>query len=180
MKSKALIVIVLVLAVVALSTLTTVAYVRCFGPRHARSAKRAAHPSMLLRGELALSEAQMAESEALRAALDTRVNSMRAELREKRKKLMEELRAVKPDTVLIDALVEEIGDLQANVEKQVIRHMLQEQALLTPEQREKFFSLFHKHFQEREKFFGPRPPKNIPSMPVPPERPAGTEQDSIG
>lgn len=150
MKSKILIFAVVIVAVLALSLLSTVAYLRWFDHGRAPTPRRAASPSMLLRGELALTEAQTAELEALRASFDEGAEAARNELRERRRALMEELRAVAPDTVRIDQLVEEIGSLQATLEKQVIRHMLREQAVLTPEQREQFLSMFHKRFQERE------------------------------
>jgi Spy/CpxP family protein refolding chaperone len=130
--------------------LTTVAYERCctFGRPH--RPRHPGHPFALLRGELALTKEQMAQLEAQRSALESELRGTRTQLREKRQALMESLRADKPDTLSIDRLVEEIGALQVGLEKQMIRHMMDERRLLTPEQRQKFYLMIRKHFRDRE------------------------------
>jgi len=150
MKRKILVSAVVILAVVGLSMLTTTIYMRWFSREETRLSRRSPHSFELLRKELGLNDAQMAELEAQRNSFEKQSDSTRAELYEKRKALMEELKAGAPDTVRIDDLVSEIGMLQSDLEKKAIRHMLREQAILTPEQREKFSSMFHRHFQERE------------------------------
>jgi len=150
MRKKTLAVILVVLAIIVLSMLTTVAYERWLSPGRQHAPHRPAHPFALLRGELALTKEQMTQLEAQRSAFENELQATRTQLREKRKALMESLRADTPDTLSIDRLVGEIGALQVGLEKQMIRHMLMEQRILTPEQRQKFYLMFHKHFRERE------------------------------
>jgi Spy/CpxP family protein refolding chaperone len=150
MKRKVLVSVVVILAVVALSTLTTIMYMRWFTHKEARFLPRREHSLVFLRRELGLSDAQIAEIEAQRNSFEKQIDSTQAELGEKRRAVMEELRANTPDTLRIDHLVSEIGVLQSELEMRAIRHMLREQAILTPEQREKFFSMFNRHFQQRE------------------------------
>jgi Spy/CpxP family protein refolding chaperone len=59
-----------------------------------------------------------------------------------RKKLMDELSGDEPDRDKLDSLAEEIGSLQAELQKKMIGHLLEGKSLLTPEQQKKFFSLF--------------------------------------
>jgi Spy/CpxP family protein refolding chaperone len=145
---RTLTVILAVLVVIALSMLSTFAYEHWLSPRHRRAPHPAGHPFALLRGELALTSEQMTRLEAQQEAFENELRGQRAQMREKRMALMEALRADAPDTLAIDRLVEEIGALQTGLEKRMIRHMLQEQTILTPEQRQKLHSIFRKHFNE--------------------------------
>jgi len=147
---KTLAVILAVLAIIALSMLSTFAYEHWLEPRHRRASHPAGHPFALLRGELALTKGQMARLGAGQKEFEDELRGLRAQMREKRRTLMESLRADAPDTLAIDKLVEEIGVLQAGLEKRMIHHMLQEQTILTPEQRQKLHSIFRKHFDEIE------------------------------
>ena len=145
---RTLTVILAVLVVIALSMLSTFAYEHWLSPRHRRAPHPAGHPFALLRGELALTKEQMTRLEAQQKAFENELRGQRAQMREKRTALMESLRADAPDTLAIDRLVEGIGALQVGLEKQMIRHMLEEQTILTPEQRQKLHSIFRKHFDE--------------------------------
>ena len=149
MTKKMLTVILAVLAVIALSMLSTFAYERWLSPGRRHAPPQAGHPFALLRGELALTKEQMTRLEAHKTAFEDELTDQRAQMREKRRALMESLRADAPDTLAIDKFVEEIGALQVGLEKQMIRHMLDEQSILTPEQRQKLHSIFRKHFSER-------------------------------
>jgi len=150
MKRQVLVMVVVILAVISLSTLTTIMYMRWSGRGERHVPRRPSHSFELLRKELALSGVQIAEIEAQRNSFEKQSDSTQAELYEKRRALMEELKASAPDTVRIDQLISEIGVLQSYLEKKAIRHMLRERAILTPEQREKFSSMFQRHFQKRE------------------------------
>ncbi|MFH0777828.1 MAG: periplasmic heavy metal sensor [Candidatus Eisenbacteria bacterium] len=157
MKGKLLILVVVILAVVGLSMLTTMVYMRWAGPQRAHFPRRPAYPHQVLRRELGLNDIQIAEIRAQWDSFERQTESTRTQLNEKRRLLMEELRANAPDTVGVDRLVDEIGALQTALEKQVIRHMLREQSALTPEQREKFRSMFHRHFEQKEGMPWPGP-----------------------
>jgi Spy/CpxP family protein refolding chaperone len=157
MKRKVLVSVVVILAVVGLSTLTTIMYMRWFTHKQARFLPRREHSLVFLRRELGLSDAQIAEIEAQRNSFAKQIDSTQVELGQKRRAVMDELRANTPDTLRIDQLVSDIGVLQSELEKKVIRHMLQEQAILSPEQRQKFFSMADKHFQQREEMPWPGP-----------------------
>ncbi len=150
MTKKTLTVILAVLAIIALSMLSTFAYERWLTPGRRHVPRPDGHPFALLRGELALTKEQMTLLEAQRKTFEDELQGTRAQLRDKRRVLMESLRADAPDTLAMDRVVEEIGALQVGLEKQMIRHMLDEQTILTPEQRQRLHSMFLKHFREME------------------------------
>ncbi|MBN1504861.1 MAG: periplasmic heavy metal sensor [Candidatus Eisenbacteria bacterium] len=150
MSRKTLTVILAVVAVIALSMFSTFAYERWMSSERKRAPRQSGHPFGLLRGELALTKEQMSQLETQRESFENELRGQRTQMREKRMALMEALRADAPDTQAIDGLVEEIGALQVGLEKQMIRHMLEEQRILTPEQREKLHSILRRHFSERE------------------------------
>ena len=145
---KTLAVILVVLAVIALSMLSTFAYERWLSPGRRHAPRHTGHPFALLRGELALTSEQMTRLEAHQKKFEDALRGQRAQMRETRTALMESLRADAPDTLAIDRLVEEIGALQTGLEKRMIRHMLEEQTILTPEQRQKLHSILGKHFDD--------------------------------
>ena len=150
MTKKTLTVMLAVLVIIALSMLSTFAYERWLSPGRRHVPRPGGHPFALLRGELALTKEQMTRLEAQWEAFEDELQGTRAQLRDKRRTLMESLRADAPDTLAIDRLVEEIGALQVGLEKQMIRHMLDEQTILTLEQRQRLHSMFLKHFMEME------------------------------
>jgi len=149
MKRKLLVLGIIILVIANISALATIVYNRCFKSEETYPSPGPRHSFAFLRRELSLTEDQMAQLEARRTSFEKQIVEIRIKLREKREALMEEIRAAVPDSTRIDQLVDEIGTLQLELEKQTIRHILQEKAILTPEQREKFFSMFEEHFHRR-------------------------------
>jgi hypothetical protein len=83
---------------------------------------------------------------------------------EKRRALFDLVTASKPDTVAIAAAIEEIGRLQIQIEKEVMRQMLRERAVMDPEQKKRFSEMIMRRFRDANPF-GP-PYGHVP----PPER----------
>ncbi len=161
MKKNLLIFALIVLVIVNVSALVTIIHGRWSRIPHFRGERGPEHPLALFREQLELDDSQLAELKARRSLFETELAEVHNKMEEGRKALMEELRAESPDTVRIDGLIDEIGMLQAQVQKRAIRHMLQEQEILTPEQREKMFSMFDRHFRQRTQFpwRGPKGPR---------------------
>jgi Spy/CpxP family protein refolding chaperone len=163
MKRKLLVLGIIILVIANISALATIVFNRCFKSEETYPSPGPRHSFAFLRRELSLTEDQMTQLEAQRASFDKQIDRIKVKLREKRKALMDELRASAPDTARIDQLIDEIGTLQAEMQKQAIQHMLQEKAMLTPEQREKFFSMFEEYFHRRGMM--PRPGRIRPRGP---------------
>ncbi len=76
---------------------------------------------------------------------------------QKRMELTELITSEKPDTVKIDQLIDEIGKLQCQIEKEVVRQMLKEREVMDPEQREHFRKFIWKYLEGCKKHFPPPP-----------------------
>ncbi|KPJ59349.1 MAG: hypothetical protein AMJ46_11475 [Latescibacteria bacterium DG_63] len=172
MKRNLVILAIVVLVIINISALATIIHNRWFGVPRPPVEPRHMHPVTFLREHLKLDESQIAEFQARRSSFESEIERVREDMEQKREALMEELRAESPDTLRIDQLVEEIGALQAQLQKRAIRHMLQEQSILTPEQREKFFSMFAKHLHKR----GQMPWRSPEGRRGPRSRPFGSER----
>ena len=61
------------------------------------------------------------------------------------------------DSLELERIVAEIGSLQVALQREVVRHLLEEKAIFTPAQREKFFSLVLERFAVDTKRGGYRP-----------------------
>jgi Spy/CpxP family protein refolding chaperone len=149
MKRNLVILALIVLVAVNISALATIIHDRSSRGSRAGVGRPRGHPIVYLREHLGLDDSQIAEFEARRESFERDNEKLHDRMEERRKALMEELRAEYPDTLRIDQIVDEIGTLQADLQKRALRHMLQEQEILTPEQREKFFSMFDRHFHQR-------------------------------
>ncbi|MCX5801056.1 MAG: periplasmic heavy metal sensor [Candidatus Eisenbacteria bacterium] len=146
---------VVILIILNLSALGTLVYHRWFTPPKHRLPHHPERMVDFLRKELSLTDTQVAESESLRVRSEASMSGVQRELEQKRQSLMKELAADAPDSTRANQLVEEIAMLQMTLEKQVIRHMLQQNAILTSEQRAKLFSLLQERMHRRDAMFGP-------------------------
>ena len=111
-------------------------------------------PMRVLAKELNLSESQAKEMEALRKSLEPKMEKIREELREKKVQLVNLLKESEPDLEKINIQLSEIESLQTELQKLVIRHLLQEKNILTPEQQDKFFSIISKRLFHEERHQG--------------------------
>ena len=73
-----------------------------------------------------------------------RIWPLRKKLAEEREALGKLLMNDKPDTILIEKKLHEIGELQTKMEKEVVFQILREKDVLTPQQREQFFRVVEK------------------------------------
>lgn len=89
-----------------------------------------------------------------RFAFDAEIGKIQAQMQEKRRAMVEEMKRESPDSASIDKLIEEISVLQAEIQKKAVLNLLKEKEVLTPEQKETFFRMFEDHVCPREKGTG--------------------------
>jgi Spy/CpxP family protein refolding chaperone len=70
---------------------------------------------------------------------------LREQLYELRTRLLTATRQAEPDLAHIDQLIDEIGGLQSQLQKKVVRNMLKDGEVLTPRQRDQYFGMFEDH-----------------------------------
>jgi len=91
--------------------------------------------------QLDLASDQLARFKEIRATFRGRLQALGQEIKGKQIELISLLETSDPDQKEIQGKQKEIQRLQGEVQAAVIRHFLQMSALLTPEQRSRFFQL---------------------------------------
>ena len=95
-----------------------------------------------------LTTGQKHQVEEIRKDFLPRVAGIRQALRQKRLELNDLLFAEPPDIQGIEEKSREISRLQAQLEKEVIEHIIHEKQLLTPEQRRQFYKVIQGEFEK--------------------------------
>ena len=94
---------------------------------------------------------QMTRMRQSRRAFMERTEPLETELHQLRLRMFELIRTDEPDTSTVFALVDAIGLVQNELQKEAIAHMLEEGSILTPEQRERLFGMFERHMDKKWK-----------------------------
>jgi Spy/CpxP family protein refolding chaperone len=95
-----------------------------------------------------LTESQKQQVEEIRKDFLPRVAGIRQTLRQRRLELNDLLFAEPPDMQSIEEKSKDISKLQAQLEKEVIEHIIEEKELLSPEQRRQFYKVIHGEFEK--------------------------------
>jgi Spy/CpxP family protein refolding chaperone len=95
-----------------------------------------------------LSEEQKQQVEEIRRDFLPRVAGIRQALRQQRLELNDLLFAEPPDMRAIEGKSRDISKLQAQLEREVIEHIIQEKQLLAPEQRRQFYEVIRGEFEK--------------------------------
>ena len=97
---------------------------------------------------IALTENQKQEVEDIRKEFLPRVAGIRQTLRQKRLELNDLLFTEPSDMQAIEGKSRDISNLQTQLEKEVIDHILQEKELLSPEQKRQFYDVIRGEFEK--------------------------------
>jgi heavy-metal resistance protein len=97
---------------------------------------------------IALNNEQKRQVEDIRRDFLPKVAGIRQSLRDNRLKLNDLLFTESPDFKLIAEKSNEISALQAQLEREVIDHILQEKNLLSPEQKREFYDVIRTEFEK--------------------------------
>ena len=150
MKKRIFIIALVLLFVINITALTTLSYNRWFKPwSPADEQWNQSESWQELQTQVSLSPQQSQTMQNLRLSFEKEVDSLRQQMWEKRNFLLEEARNPSPNLNRIDSLIEEIGALQADIQKKSVRNLLKDKEILTPGQQKKYFSLFEEHTQVR-------------------------------
>jgi len=95
-----------------------------------------------------LNEDQKQQVEDIRRDFLPRVAGIRQALRQKRLELNDLLFVEPPDIQAIEGKSRDISKLQAQLEREVIDHILQEKELLSPEQKSQFYDVIRNEFEK--------------------------------
>ncbi|MBS3819730.1 periplasmic heavy metal sensor [bacterium] len=131
------------LLAINLTALLTLAYNRLLFQKS--PSPEPAQTESSLQEELNLTPQQHERLKAHRKAYKQEIQPTVQEIQEKDKLLLEEIQSEKPNLKRIYALVDEISQLQAEIQKEAVKKLLQEKSILNPEQRKHYFSVFEQH-----------------------------------
>lgn len=118
---------------------------------------------MFLREALQLSDAQVEQLKVLREDHFREMHALRRANEKNRRNMFDEVKAVKPDSVLLVKYAAQIGSAQAAIEELTVSHFLAIKAMLSPEQVFEFN-------QTLERLLPPPPPPPGPGRRPPPRR----------
>ena len=166
MDKKVLIILLVISVAINLATMFTLGYFwwtrrgveRAFSP-HPRIMHEWQH-SRIAR-ELELSGEQIEEIKKANEEMRNAVHPLREELFKKRQELMSVLQEREANMAVVEELLDEISELQAQHEKQIFERLLMMREILTLEQQEKLGSLLHSLIEEG------RPPGMPHKPPIP-------------
>jgi Spy/CpxP family protein refolding chaperone len=133
------------LIIINISALFTLAYNRWFRVPPAYVPSGSGEPLAAAQARLSLNDEQLQQMTTQRVAFEAEIEEIQIKMQEKRKALVEEMKSATPDSALIEKLIDEIGHLQAQVQKKAVGCLFKEKQLLTPDQQEKFFKMFEAH-----------------------------------
>lgn len=140
MKKKILILLVIILVVINVSAFVTLAYNR-FSHKKCEMIADHTNSKIYLCRELDLNSEQIEQVKSIRSAFAQQVQHLTLPLQEKRSELVNLLASQRPDSSKIEAVADAIDSLQAELHREVIRHLLMEKEVLSQEQQKKFFAL---------------------------------------
>jgi len=150
MKRKLLIGALVALTVINVAGLLTMGFCRfqhyCMMARlHTTGLRNESDP---LHSQLDLSTEQRAQIQKLKETLQAELARLRPALRAKREELADLLMASEPERARVEAAVQEFNALQAQVQRAVVQHLLDEKKLLSPAQQEKFLATIRRKLAE--------------------------------
>lgn len=131
---------IILLTVVNITAFGTMAYHR-FSHHGERHHENQHDRRDFLHRELALSDVQAEQMKILRESFHSNSRPIRVALRTKREQLLQLLTAADSDRAKIYNVQSEMDSLQAELQKMVMAHLLDEKKILTSEQQSKFFSI---------------------------------------
>ena len=140
--------IIVILAVTNISTLGTIIYNSCLQEGTAPDSSPApidipdSYLGRFFRDELKLNYEQHQQFRSFRQHFHTQANIVTGKMQVKRNELRLELGKEKSDTVYLQRLANEIGDLHADLKQLTFGYYLELKNVCTEEQKEKLFQIF--------------------------------------
>ena len=122
------------------------------GPPHERQEKI----SRQFQKELDLDEAQFKELKRLREEHFQETRAIHKKIRESKREMFNALKGKSPDTNKANQIANEIGSLEADIDKSVIRHFVALREVCNAEQRLKLEKIFHQAIRKQGGKPGPK------------------------
>ena len=102
-----------------------------------------AEVSQVIADQLGVDEAQAARISSIRESFETELVTSEQALAEKQNELVRLVSGEYPDMNRVNALIEDIGRMRTQLQKEAVAKMLQEKNVLNPEQQRQYFDEFN-------------------------------------
>ena len=172
MKSKALLIALVISLGINVGVIGTVAYRLIEGRQFRSHMNERLWRHSPLKRDLKLTDEQLDEMDRMREEMREKIRPLREKLGDRRRELISLLRADEPDRSKLDPLAGEIADLQSELGLSIFEHLFEMREILSEEQREKILELFERELHTRERIpapFGHLPPAPPGLLPKPHE-----------
>lgn len=156
MKKRVVLMVLIFLFIVNLTAIATFSYNRWLKPKINLVEEDPQEIWDSVQDQVALDPPQVEKMKSLRFSFEKEIISLRMEIWQKRRVLLEEIRNSDPDLNRIDKTIDELSRLQAEIQKKTIRNILKDKEILSPGQQGKYFSLFERHLQRPGRGWGRR------------------------
>jgi len=134
--------VVLLLTVINLAALASFTYHRFSSPRCAPGCLAESRgANQLLKEQLGLDEERFARLQELRRQHQMRTAPIAARLAEERLELTRAVMPAEADSQQVRLICRQIDSLQSCMQQLVVRHLMEQKQVLSPEQQEKFYAL---------------------------------------
>lgn len=141
MKKKWFIIALVFLTIVNLSALCTFVYQRWCCPEPVCATDSTEDHGCYMRKHLDITEDQVNRLNAVENSSRPLIKALAIQMKERRIELVKILMDKNSDNAKIEVALRKIDSLQATKQRQIVKRLLDEKGILTPQQQEKFFSL---------------------------------------
>lgn len=146
MRKKWFTITIIIITVVNLSALGMFMYNRWCPKDGAECENREVEQGDFMKHHLGLTDEQITKIKTCRKKCIPNIEALSSKMRERREELVKELMAEVPDSLRIDQILQQVDSIQVAVQREVVKHLLLEKEIYTPDQRKKFFSIISEHF----------------------------------
>lgn len=146
MKKKWFTIAIILITVVNLSALGMFMYNRWCPKEGVMCETKEVEQGSLMKHHLGLTDEQITKMKTCRMKCGPNIESLSSKMKIKRQDLVKELMAENPDSVRIEGILKQVDSLQVAMQREVVKHLLREKEIYTPEQRKKFFSIISEQF----------------------------------
>jgi len=137
--------IIIFLLIINLSALATLAYNRWIKTAFSGELESPESSYPTLHETLKLENFQSQHMGKCRMAFCREADLIKQKIHEKRLQLIEKIKKSEPNLVDIDTLIDEIIQLESEIQKKAVRRVLEDKAILTPHQQQRFLDMFEHH-----------------------------------
>lgn len=140
MKKKWFVIAIILVTIINLSALGTYVYHYGFTKTSCNTTDTVSH-GCYMKSCIDITDSQATQLDAYEKGYRPKFEHLSSLMKGESIELVRELMKESPDSTHIEQILKRVDSLQAEIQREVIRRLIEEKRILTPKQQEKFFSL---------------------------------------